>query len=108
MTDSDNELQLVAEAVHLARHMQDFLWEGCYPPLRPYDTDGWRRLFQKRVDTLAGIDLTQHGGLATLRKRLLQQAALSIKALEIVNRWAKTNPLEYQTAGSDGADLRDS
>lgn len=101
---SDNDASLLAHAITIAREVQEFIWAECYPSLRPYDAQGWRRLFQKRVDCIAQVDLTKHGGLAALRKRLLQQAALSIKALALVNRWAKTNPPQI-SAGSDGADL---
>lgn len=90
-TDSDHELQIIAEAIQTARRVQDFLWQGCYPPLRPYDREGWRKLFQKRVDCIAEADPSTPDGLANLRKRLLQQAALSVKALALLNRWVKNN-----------------
>lgn len=86
---TDDDAELMAHAIKVAREVQEFIWADCYPSLRPYDAEGWRRLFQKRVDCIAEVDLTRHGGLAALRKRLLQQAALSVKALALVNRWAK-------------------
>src|SRR5690348_10190557 len=66
--DGDDELQLVAAAIRQASNIQEFIWADCYPRLRPYDAEGWRLLFQKRVDSIANADLTQHGGLALLRK----------------------------------------
>lgn len=50
------------------------------------DAEEWRALFQKRVGTLVEIDLARPGGKAMLRKRLLQQAALSIKAMAVIDR----------------------
>lgn len=100
---SDDDFALIGDAINVARQVQEFIWAECYPPLRPYDAEGWRRLFQKRVDCIAEVDLTRHGGLAALRKRLLQQAALSIKALALVNRWARAHP-PHVTHGRDGHD----
>lgn len=99
---SDDDAALTAHAIRVARAVQEFIWADCYPSLRPYDAEGWRQLFQKRVDCIAGVDLSRHGGLPVLRKRLLQQAALSIKALALVNRWAKSRA----TASLDGTDLK--
>jgi hypothetical protein len=86
---STEELQLVAQAIIEARHIQDFLWDGCRADPKTFDADGWRALFQKRVDSISTVDLSRPGGLVLLRKRLLQQAALSIHALTIVNRTYK-------------------
>lgn len=107
--DSAEDFALIADAIHVARQVQEFIWADCYPSLRPYDAEGWRRLFQKRVDCIAEVDLTRHGGLASLRKRLLQQAALSIKALALVNRWAKVHPtsVRHSRDGADGYPLPD-
>lgn len=105
--DSDDDFALIADAINVARKVQEFIWGGCYPALRPYDAEGWRRLFQKRVDCIAAVDLTRHGGLAALRKRLLQQAALSIKALALVNRWARNSQtvIAHIRDGADGLPL---
>lgn len=108
---SDDDFALIADAINVARQVQEFIWDGCYPSLRPYNAEGWRRLFQKRVDCIAEVDLTKHGGLAALRKRLLQQAALSIKALALVNRWAKTHAvpsqLRTQPMKEQGTEMKD-
>lgn len=105
--DSDDDFALIADAINVARKVQEFIWGGCYPALRPYDAEGWRRLFQKRVDCIGEVDLTRHGGLAALRKRLLQQAALSIKALALVNRWAYNSQtaVAHTQDGADGLPL---
>lgn len=81
----EQELQLVAEAIITAREIQEFIWGRESRLLGAFDADGWRELFQKRVDRIAAVDITKFGGRAELRKRLLQQAALSIKALVVVD-----------------------
>jgi hypothetical protein len=76
--------RLIAAAVADARRVQEFIWGENSLRLRPYDADAWRRVFQKRVDAIAEIDITKPCAVVMLRKRLLQQAALSIAALAML------------------------
>lgn len=91
MVSVNDDYQRIAEAVAEARSIQEFIWADESLSLRPYDTEAWRRVFQKQVDAIAAIDMNQRGGLPMLRKRLLQQAALSIKALAVVDKMAGDN-----------------
>jgi hypothetical protein len=79
-----DDARLVAEAVIEARHIQEFIWADQSLSRRPYDPEAWRKVFQKRVDAIAAIDPKSKSAMVELRKRLLQQAALSIKALVVL------------------------
>lgn len=84
--DFSGDERLIAEAVADARRVQEFIWGEKSLTLRPYDADAWRRVFQKRVDAIAELDMTQPCAAVMLRKRLLQQEALSIAALAMLER----------------------
>jgi hypothetical protein len=89
--DSDDDYRLVGEAVCAARLVREFIWGEDSRIHLPFDAEAWGRLFQKRVDAIAAVDIGNREGRAELRKRLLQQAALSIKALVVINRWADSD-----------------
>lgn len=86
MTDFTADEQIIAEAIADARRVQEFIWGAQSLRLRSYDAETWRRVFQKRVDAIANLDITQPCAAVMLRKRLLQQAALSIAALITLER----------------------
>lgn len=87
----------IAEAVGAAREIQEFLWANDSRLHRPYDAAEWRILFQKRVDAIGEVDLERPGGMTMLRKRLLQQAALSIKAMAVLDRIVSADVHESST-----------
>ena len=86
MTDFTDDERIIAEAIADARRVQEFIWGEHSLRLRPYDAEAWRRVFQKRVDSIAELNMTQPCAAVMLRKRLLQQAALSIAALITIER----------------------
>ncbi len=73
-------------AIKQAREIQEFIWGEQSVGREEFDKEVWRGLFQKRVDAITNLDLTKKGAIVILRKRLLQQAALSIKALEVLHK----------------------
>lgn len=73
--------QLVAEAMIGAKEMQDFLWDRLSGIHKPYDQEVWVGMFQKRVDKIAAVDPSHPHWKVEVRKRLLQQAALSLQAI---------------------------
>jgi hypothetical protein len=77
----DNDVQVIMEAVLEARHIQEFIWGDESRSQLPYDAKEWQRIFQKRVDAIAAVNMSLPSASVELRKRLLQQAALSIKAM---------------------------
>lgn len=74
----------ILDAIQGAREMQEFFWreESEVDILSP----AWIAMFEKRVRKIKEIDRGRPGWKPELRKRLIQQAALSIKMLEVLNR----------------------
>lgn len=85
MKDFTQDEQLIAEAVLEARKVQDFIWGDRTSEDRDFDNEFWVALFQKRVDAIASIQIEHPSAIVELRKRLLQQAALSIRALTLID-----------------------
>ena len=77
--------QLVVEAMIGAKEMQDFLWDRHSSLHKPFDLEIWVPIFQKRVDRISEIDPRYEHYTVELRKRLLQQAALSLQAILALN-----------------------
>lgn len=93
------EAQVDPYEVHLrramldARQLQDFLWGDESYTLREFDVADWVPLFAKRVDRIARVSKDNPNWKVELRKRLLQQAALSLQAILTLNK------LEEKTDG---------
>ncbi len=73
----------IIESVRAARIVQNFLW-GKYDD--SWDLEEWRRMFRKRNQKIDDIDPKKPHALIELRKRLLQNAALSIALLERLDK----------------------
>lgn len=84
MNQFADDFEVVAEAVMEARRIQEFIWADQSLSNKPFNPEEWRRVFQKRVDAISNIDPSSPSAMVELRKRLLQQAALSIKALVVL------------------------
>lgn len=95
-----NEESLIYDAVVNARKIQGFLLNE-QDSTKPLDVNHWVQLFQKRVDKISEIDSQNPSAIIELRKRLLQQAALSIKALNILQtRGVKDEEVKTTKRGS--------
>ena len=83
----NKEEKLIAEAIINARNVQEYIWQELSYTNKPYfyNMSLWSHAFQKRVDKIAKINIEQINYKIELRKRLLQQAALSIAALQILD-----------------------
>jgi hypothetical protein len=79
--DQKEKEERVREAIEYATRIQDYLWNTRVIFSRGLDQQIWVPLFQKRVDCLAKIDCSHPNWKVEARKRLLQQAGLSIQAL---------------------------
>lgn len=84
LADFSHDEKLIAEAIVGARLIQEFLWDIESISQRPFEAKVWQAAFQKRCDAIGNIDLSKPSALVELRKRLLQQASLSIKALVVL------------------------
>jgi hypothetical protein len=75
------EETVIMEAIIAARKVQDYLWKELNLLNIPFDPKVWQRVFQKRVDKISEIIIDHPSSKVELRKRVLQQAALSIVAM---------------------------
>lgn len=83
----DKEEKVIAEAITHAREVQEYIWQELSYYGKPFipNLNIWYSIFQKRVDKIKIIDPDHPNFKVELRKRLLQQAALSIIALKIID-----------------------
>lgn len=77
----DSYESLLLDAMRQANELQGFLWGDETWDMFPFDARDWAAAFQKRVDCIKAIDRTRPAWKVELRKRLLQQASLSLKAI---------------------------
>lgn len=82
----DKEEEKIAEAIIHAREIQEYIWQELSYHDKPFipNLELWHQIFQKRVDKIKAIDANHPTAKVELRKRLLQQAALSILALKLI------------------------
>lgn len=80
------EEKIIAEVIIEARKVQDFIWDRHH--LRDHTFGShknvWVEIFQKRVDKISDINPFNPSSKIELRKRILQQATLSILALRVL------------------------
>lgn len=76
---------IIQEALLAARKVQEFLWDDYSLLHQPYDPDIWHMVFQKRLNKIGEVQDITGSGKVELRKRLLQQAALSIAAIRVLD-----------------------
>ena len=77
--------KIIAEAILHGRKVQDYLWQEISLLKKPYEPILWEKVFQKRVDKISEIDVNSASHKVELRKRILQQAALSVMALLVLD-----------------------
>jgi hypothetical protein len=65
-----------------ARKVQEFLW-GEYN--KKWTLEGWKRMFRKRLAKIDDIETDNPHALIELRKRVLQNTALGIALLSILD-----------------------
>ena len=82
-----SEEKIIQQAIIAGRKVQEFLWqELSHTHDNSFDQNLWASVFQKRVDKIKQLNLSTINHKVELRKRILQQAALSIAALKLLNR----------------------
>jgi hypothetical protein len=77
-----NEEQIISEAIRAARIVQDFLWGKANGE---WGFEEWKRMFRKRLAKMEEISRDNPHASVELRKRLLQNAALSIALIQIID-----------------------
>lgn len=81
MKMSTEEKQIL-EVIKAARITEEYLW-GEYNG--QWDIEEWRRMFRKRIVKIDDIDVNNPHALIEMRKRLLQNAALSVALMKILD-----------------------
>lgn len=84
--------KVIINAVLDARKVQDFIFGDRTEADREFSIVFWHELFAKRVDAIARIDINNPSAFVELRKRLLQQAALSVRALVVLEGGSRLIP----------------
>lgn len=77
-----NEDAYILDAIKSARKIQEFLWgksNGAWGLRR------WKEMLYKRMHKIDQIDISHPCAIVELRKRILQNAALSIALLTILS-----------------------
>ena len=77
-----NEEEQIKEVIISARILEEFLW-GEYNG--QWDIEEWRRMFRKRIQKIDDIDVNNPHAKIEMRKRLLQNAALSVALMKIID-----------------------
>ena len=85
LNDLQQDEKLILEALIEARKVQDYIWQDLSLLHKPYDTTAWANVFNKRVQKIYQINSNNPSAKIELRKRVLQQAALSIMALKVLD-----------------------
>ena len=81
--------KIIAEAILHGRKVQEYLWQELSLSHSEYDSRMWVKVFQKRVDKISELKPDNPSNKVELRKRILQQAALSVLALKILDGHAE-------------------
>lgn len=76
------EEKQIRETIIAARTIEDYLW-GEYNG--KWNIEEWRRMFKKRIQKIDDIDVNNPHAIIEMRKRLVQNAALSIALLKIID-----------------------
>jgi hypothetical protein len=76
------EEKYLFEAIMSARKVQEFLWGECNGR---WGIEEWKRMFRKRMVKIDDIDVNNPHALVELRKRILQNTALGIALLKIID-----------------------
>lgn len=92
----NNEEKQIAEVIRAARTIQEFLWGK---PDSKAGLEEFKRMFRKRVKKIDAINFDNPYWDVEMRKRLLQTAALAVKAIYRLDN----NDITHAGAMSDGA-----
>ncbi len=77
-----SEEKQILEVIKAARITEEYLW-GEYNG--QWNIEEWRRMFRKRIVKIDDIDVNNPHALIEMRKRLLQNAALSVALMKILD-----------------------
>ena len=79
LTDEEEQIR---EVIIASRKLEEYLW-GEYNG--QWNIEEWRRMFRKRVQKIDDIDKNNHHVIIEMRKRIMQNALLSIALMKILD-----------------------
>jgi len=77
-----NEEEQIIEVIIASRRLEEYLW-GEYNG--QWNIEEWRRMFRKRIQKIDDIDVNNPHAIIEMRKRVMQNAALSIALMKILD-----------------------
>ena len=99
------EEEQIKEVILSARVLEEYLW-GEYNG--QWNIEEWRRMFRKRIQKIDDIDVTNPHAIIEMRKRLLQNAALSVALMKILDsKGIPTNSCDIPSNLPQYADCED-
>lgn len=81
-SQNNSEDELIFSVIKSARNLEDFLW-GIHNQL--WGLEEWKRMFRKRVLKIDNIDQSNPHWRIELKKRLMQNAALSVAMMKLLD-----------------------
>ncbi len=100
----EDEEHAIAEVIRSARTVQEFLWGECNGA---WGLEEWRRMFRKRAKKIDDIKPNNPHAMVELRKRLLQNAALSVALISLIDKGVvleEDGPTDFQSNLPEYAD----
>ena len=77
-----DEEEQIKEVIIASRKLEEYLW-GEYNG--QWNIDEWRRMFRKRIQKIDDIDINNPHAIIEMRKRVMQNAALSVALMKILD-----------------------
>jgi len=77
-----SEEEQIKEVIIASRLLEEYLW-GEYNG--KWNIEEWRRMFRKRIKKIDDIDVNNPHAIIEMRKILLQNAALSVALMKILD-----------------------
>lgn len=77
-----DEEEQIKEVIIASRKLEEYLW-GEYNG--QWNIEEWRRMFRKRIQKIDDIDVNNPHAIIEMRKRVMQNAALSIALMKILD-----------------------
>jgi len=77
-----DEEEQIREVIIASRKLEEYLW-GEYNG--QWNIEEWRRMFRKRVQKIDDIDVNNPHAIIEMRKRVMQNAALSVALMKILD-----------------------
>ena len=77
-----DEEEQIREVIIASRRLEEYLW-GEYNG--KWNIEEWRRMFRKRIQKIDDIDVDNPHAIIEMRKRVMQNEALSIALMKILD-----------------------